>query len=222
MDRPLVILPDYLEERVVRLSNMNVGLFEMEESVRPCSRGSLYHILRCGHKVRTTVPERCGENCRIFWNGSDFACPRCIEKELRAIRAAGDAMEIPEEDIIAEIKFSIDAEVALSRKRVATTVMYRDSIEDFYRDNFPELMLSTSSCVPQRGHSPGIRRSGSDITGPILLMLGTTAVDSLTEELQSFGAAIRDDGDHSQVDEIDDMFGRLEAKGPEQDANISG
>ncbi|KAF2492274.1 hypothetical protein BU16DRAFT_593720 [Lophium mytilinum] len=246
MDRPLIILPDYLQEEVSHLPNMN-ELFEMEESVRPCTWGSLYHILRCGHKVRTTTSERCAENCRIFWNETDFAYPRCIEKELRSIIAAGGAMDIPDEDIIEDIKFAIEAEIVASRKRVATTVMYRDPIEDFYRDNFPELVeadtlmettqmedvqrkfLRTSARAQpwnpeiwQRYH----RNHVADAPNPtrrytLAPVPADNLMDSLTKDFQSFDTVVQDDEHNAQVDEIGDLFGRLEAKDSEPDVNMS-
>ncbi|KAF2492275.1 hypothetical protein BU16DRAFT_564732 [Lophium mytilinum] len=247
MDIPLIILPAYLQERVQRLPSLHISPSEMEESVRPCApaNGSLYHILRCGHKIRTTEPQPCGQNCRIFFGKPEFCCRRCVEKEVRQTLAIGGELAVPEEEVQEEVNWAIQTDLGLCGKRAAETVTYRDPVEDYYRDRFfPELAAEDYESTEMQGVERRYRRTSArvepwnpeiwnrfhqrDQNGQTRRRRYTLApavsdvlVDDLTEDLRQLEATVRDEAQDHEIDVIDNLLGHLQAGESSPDAETS-
>ncbi|KAF2786009.1 hypothetical protein K505DRAFT_330644 [Melanomma pulvis-pyrius CBS 109.77] len=52
-----------------------------------CNLDSRYHDLKCGHRVRTTYPDNCGDNCKSPQGegNTKFICQVCVTSEVRTL-----------------------------------------------------------------------------------------------------------------------------------------
>ncbi|KAF2492276.1 hypothetical protein BU16DRAFT_542182 [Lophium mytilinum] len=108
-----------------------LSLEQLAANVAPCIPDSPYHLLACGHKIRTPTSMSCGKNCQQPGDLEEFFCARCFTEPL---------LEgyMSEEMVKARLARAVAEDCGLYKMRECEAVQDREGIDDLMAEMFGE------------------------------------------------------------------------------------